>query len=452
MNLKKNLNLIKDLTVFVAYNTDIDAICYLNEDFEKKFSKNEFKQALKEEPKAIKNKVDLLSGILRSMRDNNAEELPILNPKMVEFLKNNIKPEEKRMGGQAGIMSNLLSTLGCKTIVYTKLLSKKQSNLFRDNENLFFPKVNKTLKLKHPKKCSKKVKTKTNWIFEFKKGSMVFSTKAKGSNRFIAASRPEEINLEVEKLEKHVKELANLCDCAILSGYHDLKKKYKDGSSYLDHLKSAEKFLEKLKKENPNLTVQVEFASVPDREMRSEILKRIVSKADSLSMDRSEISSILKVLEKEKKLTSIIEYYKALEKIFEEFEINCVKIHTLNYFMGIFQDYLNPKHVKKGLLFARDLGASRIKKGEIEDKEDVKIAEGIEVSRKGKKERKKFEEFLKNSKGEKLEKGLYKLKDKYVVLIPTKIVKEPKRTVGAGDIISAGSFALENALEKSGGK
>ncbi|MFB6076163.1 MAG: ADP-dependent glucokinase/phosphofructokinase [Candidatus Aenigmatarchaeota archaeon] len=448
MDTRKTQDLLKKLTLFVAYNTDVDEIYEINENFEKLFSKEEYEEARKRDPVSIEEKVDLLAGLLKSMKNNDAEELPIYNKKVHSFLKNNLKPQTERMGGQAGIMSNLLSILGCKVIVYTELLSNKQAEMFADNQRIFYPLANDILHFKRPQDCASRMKTKKNWIFEYKKGNKIFETEAKGNNRFVAASRPEEIKIEVGKLQKHAEALSKECDCAILSGFHDLKEDYKDGTTYLDHLKNSKKFIKRMKVGNPDLKIQIEFASTPDRQMRKDILKVIVPEANCLSMDRSEMISVLEILENNEteEIDSVEEYFEGLKNILQGTGIECVKIHTLHYFMTINNGYIEPEFIKKGLEFARKLAYIKAREGNVESIDSVNTVNDNDISQKGIRERERLSNYLGNN--ELTKKGLIKNTDYNLIMIPTKLVENPEETVGIGDVISSGSFALENALKK----
>ncbi|MFB6088445.1 MAG: ADP-dependent glucokinase/phosphofructokinase [Candidatus Aenigmatarchaeota archaeon] len=448
MNVEKTQDLLKNLTLFIAYNTDVDKIYRVNENFEKLFSKKEYEKALGRGPKSIEGRTDILAGLLKSMENNDAQELPIYNENVQQFLENNLKSHTERMGGQAGIMSNLLSSLGCKVIVYTELLSSRQAEMFSNNQRIFYPVANDILHFKKPQDIASKGKTKTNWVFEYKKGDNIFETEAKGNNRFIAASRPEEIKIEAGKLQKHAKALSKECDCTILSGFHDLKNDYKDGTSYLDHLKNSKRFIKKMKEGNPNLKIQIEFASTPDRQMRKDILKEITPEANCLSMDRSEMISVLKVLENNEteKIDSVEEYFEGLKNILRGTGIECVKIHTLPYLMAISNGYLKPEIIKKGMEFARKLAYIKAGEGDVKSMDTVNSVKDNNFSEGGIRERKKLSNYLENDNLAK--KGLIKTPDYNLIMIPTKLVENPVETVGIGDVISSGSFALENALRK----
>jgi len=200
--------MVENFTIFLAYNADIDAIVRVSE-LKKIFTKKDFLK-LKDEPlpTTIESKEDLLIGIINSMKNGTGEELP-MNGRISCWLRKRIKPREKRMGGQIGIMSNVLSNLGFNCLVYFPLLSKEQSKLFERNPNLKFL-------TKDGWKPSgiyfKNVPTKINWIFEFSKGEKLFDVVAKDSSRFIAASRPDEDRIKSPLLESKVDEINEKAD------------------------------------------------------------------------------------------------------------------------------------------------------------------------------------------------------------------------------------------------
>ena len=365
------------------------------------------------------------------MKNGTGEELP-MNGRISCWLRKRIKPREKRMGGQIGIMSNVLSNLGFNCLVYFPLLSKEQSKLFERNPNLKFL-------TKDGWKPSgiyfKNVPTKINWIFEFSKGEKLFDVVAKDSSRFIAASRPDEDRIKSPLLESKVDEINEKADIAILSGYHDVRKKYSD-STYLKEIKAGERFLKKLK-----IPTQLEFANVSDVRIRRAIINHIASHVDVLSMDVNELISILDLIKKypRRKERDSIWNYEALKIILKELNLKCVKIHRKHYFLSVSNGYLKKDYIKKAYLISRGFDYVKSKKGRIKDWNELKIASKVKPSLRGIKEKKKLEKYLRDNK-EKLD----------VVIVPNKVNPNPKTTVGLGDVLSGGSFAIENLLSVRG--
>lgn len=414
----------RKFTVFLAYNANIDAIIRVKE-IERNFDYQDYLEAKGREVFSIDTKEDVLAGILQSMESGSGMELET-NGDVAEWIKRNLVVEEKRMGGQIGIMSNMLARLGFNCLVYFPLLSKEQASLFVKRPNLKF------LTPEGWKESGfyfKDAVTKINWIFEFEKGDKLFDTVAKDSSRFIVAQRPDEDRIKSPLLEAHIKEINEKANVAILSGYHDVKRNYSD-SNYIEQIKSGEKILNNL-----SILTQLEFGSMEDIKIREAVIKNIASNVDIVSMDSRELISTLEILGEDiGEKGDVIWDYKALKIILERLNLKCVKMHRKNYFISLSRGYLDKKNIEKAFEIAREFSYLRSDEKEIAW-DNLKLVEGVRVSEEGIKEKQKLENYLS------------KKRDKInVVVVPNKINSIPKITVGLGDVISGGSFAIENLL------
>ena len=162
--------------MFVAYNSNIDAIKHLSEEnvckLIENFSEAEIQERVETYPREIKEPLDLMARLIISMREGKAAEIPAHNSDIHEWLKEHLGFDYARMGGQAGIISNLLASLGLKKVVaYVPWLSEEQARYFVDTDNLFYPEIeNGKVILKHPQEASKPgTESKVNWILEYSK-------------------------------------------------------------------------------------------------------------------------------------------------------------------------------------------------------------------------------------------------------------------------------------------
>jgi len=420
MNVNKLKEKAEKITIFLAYNANIDAIVRIK-DLKKIFSKEDFKKATATEEK-IKTKQELLAEILKCMNDGIGREKEITD-EIGKWIKENIAPREKRIGGQIGIMANALSNLGFKCLVYFPLLSEEQSKFFNRVKNLKFLTKDGW---KESGYFFKNSITKINWIFEFSKGDELFGIKAKENNRFIAALRPDEDRIKSLLLTEKIEEINKNSNLAILSGYHDLKEEYSN-SNYIEELSAGEKIIEKLR-----MPIKLELGHISNEKIRKGIIEKIAPKADVISMDTRELESVLELLNKKIKLNDVISYYEALKIILESFNLKCVEIHKKDYFLSLVKDYVDLNKIKKGYEIARDFQYLRSEEKEI-SWENLKLVEDKPVSVIGVEAGKKLENYLKNKKN--------KIN---AVVVPNKVNPNPKITVGLGDIVSSISFVIEN--------
>ncbi len=104
--------------MFVAYNSNIDAIKHLTEEdlsrFIGYFNEAEIQARVETYPREVKEPLDFISRLLISMREGKAAEIPTYTSDTHIWLKEHLGFDYARMGGQAGIISNLLTQLGLK--------------------------------------------------------------------------------------------------------------------------------------------------------------------------------------------------------------------------------------------------------------------------------------------------------------------------------------------------
>ncbi|WP_456472566.1 ADP-specific phosphofructokinase [Methanocaldococcus sp.] len=436
---------IKNIKLLTAYNANIDAIKHVDEEFInsliKKYSPEEIKERIEEYPREINDELDFIARLIYSIKTGKPAEVPLKNEELNKFF-DSFKYEEERIGGQAGIVANLMATLRLKKIIfYTYLLSKRLANMFVDYENLLYPIANGSLKLINVKKAYKDEEVKINRIFEFKKG-LRFKLgdeiiEAKESTRFIVASRPEKFKICFDdNIRKYLNDLCKEVDCAFLSGYQGIKERYNDGTTYLDYFKKNSEDIKIFKKHG--VKCHLEFASIPNLKIREAVVKYILSEVDSVGMDETELANVLhilgyedlskKIIEKTK-IEDVIEGAKIIIKEFDNLEV--IQVHTIYFILMITKSNISLKDLRECLDFSTILAATKAKLGDIKSVEDLKVGLSIPYN--------KYRDlFLK----------AYEENGLKIVSVPSRLVKDPKSTVGLGDTISSGAFVYYVSLYK----
>ena len=452
--------------MFVAYNSNIDAIKHLTEaDLSKLiglFKETEIMERIETYPREIKDPIDFMARLLISMREGKAAEIPTYNSDVHEWLKEHLGFDYAHIGGQAGIISNFLSSLGLKkVVVYVPWLSQEQAEYFVDTDNLWHPKVeNGKVFLKHPREAFKpNIESKVNWILEYSTNLNVScdgrNFKVPRNNRLIISSHPKWLRLD---MEREVYEQLNSIfpiDGAMLSGYQLITEKYEDGSTYQDHVARSVQVIEKLKSLNPELRIHVELTSIQNRVIRKAILTEIVAKhVHSLGLDTMEIANALNVLGHEELSYSVItkeEYgitsiYQGAVQLLKDLSLERVHVHSLGFYICILvKDHpLTLKEHRGFLLFSSTLAAAKAIRGNIENFMEAEVGLEVPISSDGIEGLENFKIYCVGRKLctlEEFESGYLYGPDHDAVIIPTKIVNKPKATVGIGDVISAGTFA-----------
>lgn len=462
--------------IFVAYNSNIDAIKHIEKKDIAKLLKHVNLENVKHRsmsfPRVIKDPDDLLARLIIAMRDGKAAEVPTYSTDIHEWLTDHINFDNAYMGGQAGIISNFLANIGIKKVItYVPWLSREQAEYFVNSENLFYPVVeNGKLVLKHPMNTYKsEYEPKVNWILEFSKGLDVKYDDEEfvvpRDNRLILSSRPKWLRIDMSKeLYDQLSELGKSVDGAVLSGYQMIKEEYDDGSTYLDYVKKSVEAIRKLKEGKPDIRIHVEFTSIQNKFIRERILKDIVrQQVHSLGLDTIEVANALNVLDYEELAYAVINktekgisaLYEGAVRLLYELKLERVHVHALGYFICVVtKDHpVDIEEHRNALLFASTASAAKAKLGNIESIDDIKTGLETPVSEDGYNHLQSLEKYLTREgicQPEDCEKGYVRTPGHDVIIIPTKVVDKPVATVGIGDVISAASFAavLANIKQK----
>ncbi|MFB6130311.1 MAG: ADP-dependent glucokinase/phosphofructokinase [Salinigranum sp.] len=417
--LARHLAAIREAGVFCAYNANVDAIVDVDGDVEDALDPPHDRELDR-----IESPADLATAIVRTMERGEGDEIAAAES-FEGWFGANLRADERRLGGQAGIMADFLSLAGATPILYTYLLSDAQRSTFRDPETVLFPVVDGGLQFRPLSSAPTAAETKTNWIFEFDRGTRLFGTTATESTRLIAASRPEAFDLETGGLAAHARELGRRVDCAILSGYHSLKAEYADGTTDADHLESGRRFLSELGRET---TVQVEYGVTHDEALREAIVERIAPLADVVSVDVRELGLLAADLGVGPPDDDVRAHRDALREVREALGVRAVKLHAREYFLAVTDGYLPPERVREGFRFAAVVAAAKATHGRLADPSQLDDGAAVEPSAAG------------------AEAAAAVAEDADVVAVPNRVVEDETGTVGIGDVVSCSSFALEQAL------
>ena len=374
------------------------------------------------------------------------------------------------MGGQSGIIANLLGQLGVKTLVYIPNLSKVQSRRFY-NKNILFPLRDQetgTFLLRNITKCSQKdAITKVNWIFEYEEG-LTFPIEylddfvtAPRSNRLIIASRPLGLMPGFnDELLSYVPELGSLVERAILSGYQYLP----DEATATTWMNRERDVLSLMKSRNQDLKIHLEFASIRNEDVRKIIMQKISDKIDSFGCNEIELQTVLHDLgeyEAEKALKdheSHTTIYEGVTLIQEKLHFPRIHIHTLGKHI-LFLDPHYSKHVTlnsamNGVLFSGAVGTAKTLVGDFTSKDimdfEIQLAFQIQASFTGIKALEELGNYLLDQKiinnaREFLSNGIIKTDDRWEFILPVQITPSDrlKSTVGLGDSISSTGFVFD---------
>ncbi len=403
-----------DTTVLTAYNANIDVISCV-EDLELEIS--EVNPKLHDK---INTKAQLEQALKYCMENEENHE--------VEKGKLDYDPEgEPRIGGQAGIIANLLSRIGGNPLFYTPLLSEELSTVLDTGVRYPKPGKNRIIEEKIGE-CTNSTRTKKNLIFEFKTGRtgrLILSDSLKGFGPYFNSD-----------LEKNTVELDTKIDCGFISGFHDVEgnreSKMKKSARQLKAISSP---------------LHLEFAHKNMQTSRL-VMNYIVPEVDSIGVDENEIHKILEIEDIEaSESLDLVEGYEKCRELLEKLDISRIHFHGFSYHLVVAEKEheTEARDILDSMLFGEITAIQEAETGRIPSKKDLESfetennsleIEGIEQLTKFA-ERKEIKDFSKT--------GYTEVDGKKVAAIPILMHDDPEKTVGMGDIISAATFTSENA-------
>lgn len=401
-----------------------------------KAGKEEVIKYSEELPDKINTVSQLLGSILWSIRRGKAAEL-FVESCPVRFYMKRWGWNELRMGGQAGIMANLLGGVyGVPVIVHVPQLSRLQANLFLDGP-IYVPTLeNGEVKLIHPKEFSGDEENCIHYIYEFPRGFRVFEFEAPRENRFIGSADDYNTTLFIrEEFRESFSEVIKNVQLAILSGLQALTKE-----NYKEPFEIVKSNLEVLNERE--IPVHLEFAFTPDEKVREEILN-VLGMFYSVGLNEVELASIMEILGEKKLAKELLAHdpvdpiavTEAMLKLAKKTGVKRIHFHTYGYYLALTE--YKGEHVRDALLFAALAAAAKAMKGNITSLEEIREATSVPVNEKAT----QVEEKLRAEYG--IKEGIGEVEGYQIAFIPTKIVAKPKSTVGIGDTISSSAFIGE---------
>jgi ADP-dependent phosphofructokinase/glucokinase len=468
--------------VIVGFNTNIDAIVKpksstINQLFQR-FQLNYSMIISADLPEKIANINDFLIGFFQSFRNGSAKEYQIESQKLQkEILKLLPKAKNLRMGGQAGIISNLLADLGIPLVItHTAELTPTIQDCYTDSSNLYLPHLTDdgNFELKQPKEL---VPTSNedyhHTIIEFKKSEILSTSNNHNiscprNNRLIISYDPPNSILKISSaFEKGITKIANKANLFIHSGYHLLTPSQIGKEKTIERINTVLGLLHKAKESNPYLIVHFEMCSMEDSLLKlilQEYKNKNLGLWESLGVNEQELMALLRALDNTTLAQRIANNYqhediiRGCQFVQEALKIKRMHLHEYGcYHVLTTKDWLSePVEIRMGLSYASLIAAFRAKTGEIptEEKQVKKLFAKENcfnsLSDAFIQTAKNLSKFSKITEYEFQRRGIAKLsKGKNYIAIPTILISKPSLTVGLGDTISSTSLVGELASRES---
>jgi ADP-dependent phosphofructokinase/glucokinase len=424
-----------------GFNTNIDAVVKIKgsklSELAEKFGIT--LQTIKNCSSTIDSPNAAICGIIKCFIGGIAEEWLTSDISIDRWIENTFGTDKLQMGGQAGIIANVLALTYIKNIfVNTASHPKMLSEQFIKKENL--KAIDETNKLAPAYKINRKNDMPPiHRIIEFDKGdTLTLGDKTytcPKSNRFIATYDPLNAEMLINNTFKQYL-LDNDFDYFIFAGYNLLS-----GEKGLKAAEKSAEFLQNLRKNSTILHLEV--ASTQDKNIRRYMLNNIAPLCDSLGLNERETLEAAEVLlpDEWKKLKdkslNVINLIETLLKIKEKTKVKRLQLHIFGLYLCLQdKDYkFSPPQSLSGMLCASVAAASKAQFGYLNSLKDLTL------SLRNKNMKIYFEELQNLAqylhKPELTENGFCEYLGYDLIAVPTILVDNPKTLVGMGDTISS---------------
>lgn len=117
--LESDIATLRDCPLFVAYNANVDALVRVDERLEATLDPPDEPPGEADPPDRLRSKRDLATAITHTMATGEGDEIAMTG-ELTTQLESDLVADSRQLGGQAGIMTNLLTALGAAPIIYKR--------------------------------------------------------------------------------------------------------------------------------------------------------------------------------------------------------------------------------------------------------------------------------------------------------------------------------------------
>lgn len=444
------------MKILCAYNANIDALYSITgpeiaamitcEDA------SEVMEKINTPPGVINSMSDFLAGLLLCMKDGTGAEWLIHEPEVFKSLKDQFLYRSKlRMGGNMGIMANVLSEMGAELVIPNVVKPTERQLSFFSKKAIFIPGSDS---------CSKEASCESDepihFVFDFKKGEhvecgdIVFTVPRE--NRFIATYDIMNISLFVnpsfeEYAIRHVAEMDGL----LLSGFHMMIETYPDGSTFMDKLGKVLEQLEKWCSINNDLSIHLEFGHFTNKNMALHVFSCLSSIVGSIGMNEDELAMLTSMHEVKAAKILQMDVFSIIEAAKRSLLVTGLRkmiVHTREYVLSIYrQAEFDEDSQIEAMSFGVTCAGIFASTGQLHDRDKLdSLSSNLKESEFG---RAQTERFIDATSAVHFGRGAAGIYDGYqVCIMPTLLSDNPISTVGLGDTVTASMFLRELELQQ----
>lgn len=434
------------MNVICAYAVNLDAVCNVNARQLLPLLPPELSSEKIGLKGSIARMEDLVSFLLYCMREGSGAEILIDSPALASRIEQAFN-WQMRLGGNAGIMANVLADLGAMPVLNAPAIGPRLAAILH-------PEVRLPLSgsLAGPGRVAQAKKDDrpepVHYVFQFKRGEKIQYGQDRfivpQDNRFIASYDPVNTALLSSRdFDSYCLNHISVFSGAMVSGFHLLPLQ-----DYGKILPEKINQLRSWKKRNPNLFIHLELGSFQSPRIMSHLLDLISEVSiDSLGMNEDELDAaagLLNLSIKANTPASWQERVLAAELLQDKTGIFRVSVHTREYIISTMRDGLLSARdeilaLQSGVDAAASLAAcGSIRESPPEEFNDKGLAAAADLRRLG---------AVGQGTGATLQSG-----GRILSLVPARQVSRPMITVGLGDTATASIFFCElEAIRKNAG-
>jgi ADP-dependent phosphofructokinase/glucokinase len=417
------------MNIICAYPVNVDAVCDIQgEEISRLISSclaSNMKIELKE---FIGSREDLLSCLLFCMKQGSGAEILIENEAVARQIEDAFS-WKYRLGGNAGIMANVLDALGVKPILNAPALGPRLSGMLSAGVSVPSAATAKHARVVGEITTDHAGAEMVHFVFQFKKGDAILCGQnmitAPSDNRFIATYDTVNTRLLTSRhFDNYCLENIQDFDGALLSGFHLAPLK-----GYQDIFSQKITQIKSWKDKNPQIFIHAEMGSFQSPEIM-QVLLLLLPKipVDSLGLNEDELASAVG-LNGGSSPDCWLETMQAAEGLRKRLRLFRVAVHTRDYILSVMlggkitaQEELFA--LQSGVKAAASLAATGLAAGEPPE----------EINPLGLKAK---EEFCCKGATELGRGAFLQTGDEIRSLMPSLLVHKPKITVGLGDTATA---------------
>ncbi len=446
--------------VIIGFNVNIDKIIRIGTDTLRGLKSKNLNGTLLQNkiPTDINSIESFILCLLNAIEGGKADEKLIVAKDVCDWIENTFVIDEIKIGGQAGIMANLLTKLELADVLLSlPVYDESFSGLLHDKINISFDSKGVCLVQSITKLQDFENKRLIHYIFEFDKG--IYHLAASNSiecprqNRFIASHDTVNSLLEIKNcFKKYSLENIQKYSIAIVSGFHLVNPETQDNTTHYDIIAPIISMFKEWKKLNPDLKIHIEFAATRDKRLIEIIFQRLLPLVNSIGLNEQELLSILETTnvttyKKLRNEMSSINLFEGILNIWVKYPHLRIHLHYLGYYLTI-SSRLHEKYAikrKQALILSAVFAAVKAKNSSICSIVEINKVP-CSISKSGYDEIERLITFLRleYKSIDEIEDGIVSTDSFTVVGIPTIIVKSAQQLVGVGDTISVLALLLEN--------